>query len=176
MSTDRNLTGAWEGIYYQNNRPHPISAELDQEGETLTGSMTDGVTERSSSLFEATSEAGLAPGADEQIVARLRELLPDDPRAPIRYVSHLPPESTLQGRVDGSRVSFLKSYQGVSFGGYQVGERLVVQETDHHCVEYSGTLSPDGRAIEGRWWIEANPTRRTPRVEGSFHLKRADST
>ena len=154
-----DLSGRWAGEYYLHDRPHPVSAELVQEGETgaLAGSMTDDETDRSASVFEAANEAGLPPGADEKIEARLHELLPDPPEAPIRYVSHLPHDSELAGRVEGRKVEFLKTYQGTAFGGYQVGDRLVGHRTEHHSVHYRGTLSPDGNTIEGRWWVDANP-------------------
>ncbi|MCA1685851.1 MAG: hypothetical protein LC745_07650 [Planctomycetia bacterium] len=172
MPNRTTLTGFWVGHYYQHDRPQPISAELTQDGDRLTGTMSDGVTDRTSSVFEVAAEAGLPPGSDERIVAHLREMLPDDHAAPISYVSHLPPESTLEGTVTGSRVEFLKSYQGKSFGGYKVGERLLVHEVDRHRVHYAGTVSPDGREIEGRWRINPDPALNPLRVEGSFTLRR----
>jgi hypothetical protein len=33
-------------------------------------------------------------------------------------------------------------------------------------------LSSDGLQIEGRWWIEADPKRGTPRSNGFFMLRR----
>jgi hypothetical protein len=45
--------------------------------------------------LEVAAEAGLAPGADEQIEANLRKQFANAPTAPIRYVTHLPPESVL---------------------------------------------------------------------------------
>ncbi len=170
--TARNLTGVWIGHYSQNNRPSPITAEFSHEGDRLTGSMSDGVTDRTSSVFEVASEAGLAPGADERIVASLRELLPDEPLAPISYVSHLPPGSLLAGSVEGPRVGFVKTYQGTAFGGYKVGDRFVVQEDDAHRVNYRGTVAADGQEIEGRWWIDPDPETGSARVEGSFTLRR----
>jgi hypothetical protein len=89
-------------------------------------------------------------------------------------VSHLPPGSTLEGTVSGRRVSFVKSYQGVSFGGYKVGDRLVGHRIESHHVEYTGTVSYDGRNVEGRWSIDANPAIGAHRTEGSFELHRVD--
>src|SRR3954469_13969641 len=97
-------------------------------------------------------EAGLPPGADEQIVARLRAAFPDAPASPIRYLTHLPPGSALEGRVNGTTVSFLKPYQGTHYEGFAVGDRLVGHRTDDHSVHYEGRLSGDGSEIEGRWW------------------------
>jgi hypothetical protein len=135
--------------------------------------MYDGQPDRNYSVQQATAEAGLPPGADEQIEAKLRELVPDAPAGPIRYVSHLPRNSVVRGRRTGPTVSFLKTYQGTSFGGYQVGDQLVGFQKSDHEVHYEGQLSPDGLVIEGRWWIDANPVAEIPRTEGLFRLRRA---
>ena len=148
-SDDTNLTGTWVGDYSQHSRPSPITAELVHSGDRLTGSMWDGTPDRTSTVFEVAAEEGLPPGADEQIVARLREMFPDAPSSEIRYVTHLPPESALEGRVRGSTVTFLKTYRGDHFSGYKVGDRLVGHRVSGHAVQYSGRLSPDGMEIEG---------------------------
>ena len=108
---------------------------------------------------------------DEQIIAALRSSVPDAPSAPIRCVGHLPPESVLAGQVDGSTVSFLKTYQGSHLSGYRVGETFVGSEIVNHAVHYRGEISPDGTTIEGRWWIDPDPRRGTPRAEGGFTLR-----
>ena len=171
-SDDTNLTGTWVGDYSQHSRSSPITAELVQSGDRLTGSMRDGEPDRTSTVFEVAAEAGLPPGADEQIVARLRESFPDAPSSEIRYVTHLPPESALEGRVRGSTVTFLKTYRGDHFSGYKVGDRLVGHRVSGHAVQYSGRLSPDGMEIEGRWWIDPDPESGGIRAEGSFLLRR----
>jgi hypothetical protein len=167
-----DLTGWWDGSYYQHDRAHPISAELVQTGEHLTGSMRDEETDASSSVFDVAFEAGLPPGADEQIVARLREAFPDAPATPIRYLTHLPSESALEGSIRGSSLSFLKTYQGTHYGGFAIGDRLVGHLTENHAVHYRGELSADGSEIEGRWWIDPPPESRERRTEGSFTLRR----
>jgi hypothetical protein len=172
MPREGDLTGQWDGSYYQHDRPHPISAELVQVGEHLTGSMRDGETDTTSSVFDLAFEAGLPPGADEQIVARLREAFPDAPATPIRYLTHLPPESALEGRVRGTSLYFLKTYQGTHYGGFAVGDRLVGHRTESHSVHYGGKLIPDGSEIEGRWWIDPPPGSGERRIEGSFTLRR----
>lgn len=48
----------------------------------------------------------------------------------------------LEGRVAGSSVTFLKTYDGT--GGQT------------HSVSYEGTLGPDGSEIEGTWRIHAD--------------------
>jgi hypothetical protein len=170
MAEAGNLTGRWVGYYYQHGRPHPIAAEFSQDGARLRGSMRDGETEGNYSVFEAAAEAGLPPGADEQIIAGLRNLVPEAQGAPIRSVSRLPRDSVLEGHVQGRTVSFRKSYQGVAFSGYQVGDRFIGVENAGHIVHYRGQLNPDATEIDGSWWID--PERGVRRTEGHFTLRR----
>jgi hypothetical protein len=167
------LTGRWTGYYLQRDRRFPITAELLQDGHSLSGSMRDESPESDWSLFEVASHEGLPPGADEQIESSLRKMHPYEPARPIRYVFRLPPASDLKGRCRGHTVSFLKTYQGRSFSGYKVGDKHVGVEREDHEVHYEGRLSPDGMVIEGRWWIDAKPPVAS-RTEGLFMLYRAD--
>jgi hypothetical protein len=169
-----SLTGVWVGSYFQHGRPHPIEAELEQQGERLSGAMRDGETDQTSSVFDIAFEAGLPPGADEQIVAQLREMFPDAPADPIDYVAHLPPESVLEGQVRGQEVTFLKTYRGIHYGGYRVGEVVVGHHVEDHQVHYRGKLGPRGDEIEGKWWIDPRPEPGSRRAEGSFILRRRD--
>ena len=166
-----DLSGRWVGCYRQQGRDYPITADFVHAGEHLSGSMRDGHPDRECSVFEATAEAGRPPGADERIEARLRELVPDPGSGPIRYVSHLPAESVLEGRCTGRTVRFRKTYRGTSFGGYRVGDKLVGFQHEAHAVHYEGRVSADGLGIEGRWWIEADPGSGTRRTEGEFRLR-----
>jgi hypothetical protein len=165
-----DLTGRWIGHYFQHGQAHPIVADLLQDGERLTGSMRDGQTDHEYSVSEIALEEGLPPGADELIVESLRQVVPDVPSGQIRYISHLPSDAILEGRCLGRIVSFLKTYQGISFGGYRVGDKLIGVEMEGQAVHYEGRLSADGRAIEGRWWIDADPEAGTQRTEGDFEL------
>src|SRR5207247_1054949 len=101
------------------------------------------------------------------IEAKLREVVPHAPGAPIRYVTHLPAASVLEGRRHGQTVSFLKTYQGTAFSGYQMGDHRLGVQTLGHAVHYQGQLSADGLVLEGRWWIAADPAQGTRRAEGS---------
>jgi hypothetical protein len=172
MSSTENLTGRWLGHYDQRGKEYPVSADLVQDGVKLAGSMRDGQPDRDCSLFEATVEAGLPPGADEQIDANLRALIPDAPATAIRSLSHLPPDSQLTGRCEGRVVSFVKSYVGTTFSGFKVGDKIVGMEAEGHSVQYQGKLSSDGQQIEGRWWIDADAKLGTLRTEGFFTLRR----
>jgi hypothetical protein len=171
MSSSTNLTGRWRGHYLQHGQERPITADLLHRGDRLSGTMCDGHPDSEYSLFELAQHAGLPPGADEQIELQLRQTLPDAPAGPIRYVSHLPSGSVLEGQCKGPVVAFLKTYQGTSFSGYKAGDRLVGTERKGHSVHYEGRLSPDGLAIEGRWWIDADPRAGTLRAEGLFSLR-----
>ena len=173
MSID--LTGDWAGFYCQAGEECPIHARLIQRGERLTGTMRDGQPDTEFSLFDFAVRAGLPPGADEQIEARLREAIPDAPAGPIRFITHLPPDSALDGRVEGRTVAFRKTYLGAHFGGYRLGDKLIGFKTEEHHVDYEGRLSPDGTSIEGRWWIDHEHGSPRQRTVGEFELRRVAS-
>jgi hypothetical protein len=172
MPSSGDLTGRWIGYYTQHGQEYPITADLLHNEARLSGTMCDGHPDGEYSLFQVASEAGLPPGADEQIEAKVREALPAPPAGPIRYVSHLPSGSALEGHCKGPTVNFLKTYQGSSFSGYKAGDQLLGIEKKGHAVHYEGRLSPDGLEIEGRWWIDADPKYGTRRTEGLFLLRR----
>jgi hypothetical protein len=160
------------GHYFQHERPRPIVADLVQAGERLTGSMQDVETDSDRSVTEVALEAKLPPGGDEQIVDRLRRMFPDAPATPIRYLTHLPPDSDLEGWVKDREVYFLKTYLGIHYGGYQIGDKIVGYQNANHLVAYHGRVSSDGEEIEGKWSIDARPGHESARAEGSFTLKR----
>jgi hypothetical protein len=176
MAESPDLTGNWIGHYVQDDRTRGLSAVLVQSGERLSGSMQDHETRIEASVSEIAERANLPPGGDEQIVAGLRRLFPDAPSASMRYVALLPPESTLEGRVEGREVDFLKTYRGAYVSGYRVGERSVGSQIPTHQVHYHGRLSPDGAEVEGRWWIDPLPGEPAMRrTEGTFVLRRGSA-
>ncbi len=168
------LTGRWIGEYLQQGKAFPITADLLQTEDRLSGFMYDGNPNRNYSVSEAVAEAGLPSETADEIEAKLREMVPDAPAGSVRYVSQLPPNSIVRGRRTGQTVYFLKSYQGIAVGGYQVGDQLIGTRNADHEVHYEGQLSPDGRVLEGRWWIDADLKQGTPLTEGLFHLQRAE--
>lgn len=169
-----SLAGRWTGHYSQHGREFRISTELTQAGDRISGSMRDDDARHECSVFEIAAMAGLPPGADEQIVARLRALVPDEENEPIRYVSVLPPESKIEGRVRGRSVTFVKSYQGATSSGYRVGKTLLGEARRGHWVHYEGTLTDDGQTMEGVWRIDADPALGCKSLEGSFRLQRSN--
>jgi len=172
MARDMDLSGAWAGHYYQTGTAHPIRMDLVQEGDRLRGSMRDSDTESEKSVFEAALDAGLQPGADEQIVASLRELFPEERDAPIRATSRLPALSLIEGTARGRQVEFTKTYQGEHFVGYRVGGQQFGLTVEQHAVHYRGEVSADGASLEGRWWIDPAPAAHVVRTEGNFELRR----
>jgi hypothetical protein len=174
MAETVDITGRWSGFYSQHGHDNPITAIFAQFESHLQGKMTDGVTSVEKSVFEAALDAGLPPGADEQIVARLRKEYPDAPRVPIRAMSWLPEFSTLEGEVQGRGVRFKKEYIGDHFSGWRIGDQLIGQTITDLVVHYAGMLSDDGRHLEGRWWIATSGEKPASRIEGTFQLSRQD--
>jgi hypothetical protein len=164
-----NVTGTWQGHYEQCDRSCPIRATLVQEGTQITGSMEDLEIEFDRSIFEIAFYAGLPPGSDEQIDARLRKMFPDAGSAPIRYKSKLSSQSIIEGTVDGDMVRFVKKYQGDHYGCFVVGNREVGCTRPGHSVNYHGRVKDQGLHIEGTWTI-LQPNSRP--VQGTFVLKR----
>src|SRR5262249_22532277 len=105
----------------------------------------------------------------------LREFVGDVPAEPIRYVTHLPPNSIVQGRRTGQAVYFLKTYQGNSYGGFFVGDRRVGNPKTDPRVHHEWEIIPDGLVIEGRWRIEANAVAGTSETGDKFHLRLSES-
>ena len=105
MAKDTNLSGRWAGHYYQHNGPHPISLDIVQDGERLSGSMWDGDTEKEVSVFEAAAEAGLPPGADEQIVAQLGAMFPET--RPIPFAMSLTFLPSRRSRAGSGAIRFI---------------------------------------------------------------------
>jgi hypothetical protein len=98
------LTGRWTGHYLQQGKEFPISADLLEAEGRLSGFMYDGQPDREYAIPEAVAEDMLPLATGEQIEAQIRELVPDAPAGPIRFVSHLPLNSILQGKRDGFAV------------------------------------------------------------------------
>jgi hypothetical protein len=169
-----NLTGFWTGHYYQHSRAHPMTADLVQTGNRLSGTMTDTDTYRAQSVFETALEAGLPPGADEQITAKLREMFPDAAGSPIRYVVELPSRSVVEGTINERSIHFKKTYEGEHFSGYEVGTNRVGDRIENHVVQYRGHVSADGAMIEGQWSITHQSEQGKRTVEGAFELRRTE--
>jgi hypothetical protein len=171
MSEAFDLTGAWEGLYTQHDQQRPLSAQWVQQGNVLTGTMTDGCTEFAASISEIAMREGLPPGADEQIVEQIRADHPDAPLGRVMAETRLPAHSKIEGELEGRNLRFVKTYQGEHLAGFSFGGIRKLQKVEGHEVYYQGKVSPAGNEIEGRWQIlgaDAQPIR----AEGWFYLKR----
>jgi hypothetical protein len=175
LASSFDLTGSWAGHYIQREQEHPINVELIQKEQTLSGSMRDGQSEFDYSVSELAFEAGLPPGADEQIEANIRAHVSSSPASPIRYIQQLPQESVIVGVCAGSRVDFVKTYKGTSSSGFKVGDQFLGFQKSGHAVHYRGELSRDGRTIEGWWSIDPDPSLGSRRAEGTFVLRRKEN-
>ncbi|MBX6313788.1 MAG: hypothetical protein IRY99_12855 [Isosphaeraceae bacterium] len=174
-TTKRSLSGHWEGYYSQHDAQWPIIADLDQEGERLTGTMNDVCTVIASSISELAMREGLPPGADEQIVQHVRSLIPNAQPGPVLAEVHLPPLSVLEGEVIGLSIQFRKTYQGLHFVGYRIGDLRVGRLGAAPEVLYRGRLNGDGTEIEGRWQAAGRPELGITRcIEGGFWLRRVE--
>ena len=166
------LTGEWVGYYKQRGRQRGISASIVQDGDQISGTMTDTETDVEVPLPDAVREAALPPGADETIDKQVREAIPGETGEKVRAKSVLPSESSLSGTVDGNNIWFVKAYQGQHFVGYRLGEKAVGQVIEQHSVEYFGQVLKGGTVIEGRWVIceSAAPAALS---QGSFRLQKS---
>ncbi len=174
MSKTVDLSGHWTGFYSHHNRPRPISADLSHSGESLQGTMNDEVTDFEDSVSELAMEEGLPPGADEQIVEKIRSLCPEAPLEPVRAAFHLPSDSKVEGEVQGRSVLFRKTYLGQYFAGFRIGEIRVGKLGEDQEVQYLGTLSSDGNEIQGQWQVLDEDDVPLQRTRGSFVLRRAE--
>lgn len=79
----------------------------------------------------------------------------------------IPEPARIRGRVTGLQVSFKKRYPR-SWGRDQTGKTTLLSESRSQTVFYSGTFTPDRRAVSGRWWIEAARNRFINGIEYEF--------
>lgn len=170
-SGEVTLTGDWQGHYTQHGSRHRLLARLTQQGPRFTGEMTDLDNVTVQSLFDFVADAGMQPGADEQLEGQIRQMLPEAGPGPITTRSILPWSSRLTGTVQGPFVRFIKTYDGEAWHGYEIDETGIGQRQPAHPVEYSGRLSPDGNMISGLWTIYHQDSSRGC-IDGGFTLQR----
>lgn len=153
--TNQDLTGDWNGFYEQAGARCGIAMHVVQRGQSFVGSMRDANTLTMTNL---EFEAGELP-------AVMRDLGQPE------MVTSLPEHSTIEGEVEGERVSFQKRYRGsqnttVWFGGTEV-MRIEIQE---HSVFYRGRLDRGAGVLRGEWSIRCNDG--GPDERGAFVLRR----
>jgi hypothetical protein len=150
-----NLTGRWVGFYRYRSAElgmFPITAQIRQEGNRISGEMYDQITERSESLLHQLDLMGddISPGRR----ARLQRIMEQLGTGEIVVNSRLPDTSDLDGTLAGGLLRFTKSYRGSHTYNWSVGGRIVgAGERPQHKVYYSGRYDEEGRSIAGEWRI-----------------------
>ena len=146
-----DLTGRWVGFYrYRRHElgTFPITAEVRQEGDRITGEMYDQITDREE-LLDTLVEADrddLSPGRRLRLEASIRRF----GEGAVVVNSRLPESSDIEGKVADGVVEFTKSYRGAlevewSVGGRQIGSG----RRRGHKVRYSGRLDREAWCIAG---------------------------
>jgi hypothetical protein len=138
MST-HDLSGTWQGHYWQGGGRHAISMQIVQRGQSFVGRMVDSDTVLASRETLRTQPAGKG-----------------DVLAEVEVMSTLPEQSTIEGEIEGRLVQFTKHYQGKSSASVWVADsKTRTYEFPGHRVLYDGALSGDGEEIVGHWQIAA---------------------
>jgi hypothetical protein len=66
----------------------------------------------------------------------------------VRYVTHLPPDSALQGQAKGPEIYFKKTNEGTHHGVNHIGDKPVRFEKQSQVVHYGCRVSSDGQDVE----------------------------
>lgn len=171
-----DVTGRWVGFYRY--RLHelgtfPITAEIRQVGERITGEMYDQITDRSE-LLDTLVEANrddLPPGKRLQLEASIRRF----GEGAVLVNSHLPETSDIEGKVADGLVEFTKAYRGAVEVEWSVGGRRVGSGARKgHRVHYAGRLDGEG-CFAGEWTIRRRGLLGRflpPEARGGFELYR----
>lgn len=150
-----NMTGRWVGFYRYRSEElgfFPITAEIRQEGNRITGEMYDQITELSDRLDRKLELMG--DDIPPALRARLQRNMAQLGTGEIVMNSRLPDTSDIEGMIDGGLVRFTKSYRGSHTYNWSVGGRIIgAGERPHHRVYYSGRFDGEGRSIAGEWLI-----------------------
>lgn len=150
-----DMTGRWVGFYRQRWEQlgtFPITAEIRQEGNRVTGEMYDQITDRSE-LLDTLVEAHRA---DIPLGKRLRleAIIRRFGSGSIVVDSRLPETSDIEGTVGGDLVTFTKSYRGaVEFHWSVEGKEVGTVAREEHKVHYSGRLDREHMCLTGEWVI-----------------------
>jgi hypothetical protein len=128
-----DLSGSWQGHYLQSGGRHGISMRVVQRGQSFVGHMHD---------------------ASTILAGRTRMQTENSGTTEVELLSTLPADSTVEGEVDGRRVTFMKSYRGKATTSVFVPDRGPMQfEFPGHQVHYIGILDDSGHVLHGHWSI-----------------------
>jgi hypothetical protein len=173
-----SLSGTWEGHYFQNwieggpaemdetsDFAFAIQVEIVDSYGQLTGRMSDIRTSWAVGMNEALRVSKVS-WFQKSI---LKLFYPVGTEATI--ANELPTNSSIVGKLDGKSVSFTKSYEGASRQLFIAAGRERITLKEPEPVFYFGSLSVDGKLIEGKFVIGGpNDTRRE--AHGFFRLRR----
>jgi len=176
------IEGHWVGSYFQefypdpqnlrakNLRNHfPIEAWFEVDGFDVKGRMVDLNAERTVPYADFINCRSMGMNWLERWFARkFAAKYPD-----CVYRMRLGEDSSLLGRVEGSKVIFTKTYVGPIEHVYCFGEKEQVQHVENPPIEYVGELSSDGNSITGAYRFKSAPHQpQDPRAIQTFELRR----
>jgi len=177
------IEGHWVGSYFQEFYPDterlktkneqnvfPIEAWFEQHGNDITGRMLDLRPERELPYDEFIKGNHFA-----NWLLRLRAKAFVAKHPDCLYRMCLAPESSLKGKVEGSRISFTKIYSWPSANEYSIGGKVTTSwQGQNPPIEYVGELSEDGGVITGTYSFSGVPhLPQDPRAIQTFELQRA---
>jgi hypothetical protein len=171
------MTGRWVGFYRHRAEQlgaFPITAEIRQTGDRLTGEMYDQITDRSElldSIIEVHREA-MSPCYR----LRVERMIQQFGDGVVVVDSRLPETSDIDGKLNGGRVTFTKSYRGAMEVRWRAGGKELGSVTrNDHKVEYAGLLDREKGFVLGEWIIRRRGWLGRflpPEGRGSFELYR----
>lgn len=157
MEPGFDISGRWAGYYEQEGGRHGISMEVAQRGGGFVGRMRDEDTLLSG---RADVPAIDEDGAETGTVA-------------LETMGVLPEFSTVEGDVEGGRVTFEKRYEGTHSVTAWIDDGEEAQfEISGHVVRYDGALDGDGARLLGEWRIRCGDEDGDGDAVGTFELRR----
>jgi hypothetical protein len=171
------MTGRWVGFYrhrFEQLGAFPITAELQQDGNRITGEMYDQITDRSEfleTMVEIVREE-ISPVRRIQ----LEKVIQRFGSGTVEVESRLPETSDIDGKVDGHLVTFTKAYRGSMEIHWKAhGKPLGSVTRENHKVHYAGQLDLEKGCIVGEWIIRRRGWLGRflpPEARGGFELYR----
>ena len=152
----------------------PVEAALKHRGSRLYGTMVDVNGQHNQSLRIVLEESGLPNEEIKQFILEVRSNFPESPVGEIEYHAKLPERSLIEGKIEHSRVSFTKRYEGYHEIEYVLNGLRLPDSIPCELVQYAGVMTPDFKSISGDWSISpVNKSETT--ITGTFQLNRHDA-
>lgn len=149
------MTGRWVGFYRHRSEylgAFPITAEIRQDGNRITGEMYDQITDRSNFLEELLEfrREDISPLSQ----LKMEEMIRQHGTGTVVVSSRLPDTSDIDGKISGDLVEFTKVYRGsMGFNWSVSGKEIASVERKRHKVHYSGHIDREKGFIAGEWTI-----------------------